>query len=201
MMRIALALAFCLRASLAAAQSNGFWQFMAPMPTARQELASAALNGKLYTLAGYDRDLHSTALVEVYDPATNTWSTAHPLPSATNHNAAAVAGGKLYSINVTTVLVYDPTTDSWMQVASTNSGHGGTPAVGVIGDKIYLAGGFAAGSTRVLEVYNPATNTWTTLAPMQVARNHCAGGVINGKFYVVGGRGSPGAGCGNDSGA
>jgi hypothetical protein len=28
---------------------------------------------------------------------------------------------------------------------------------------------------------------------MQVARNHCAGGVIDGKFYVVGGRGTPGA--------
>jgi len=78
-------------------------------------------------------------------------------------------------------------------VATTNSAHGGTPAVGVIDNKIYIAGGVAATSSRELEVYDPTTNTWTVRAPMQVARNHCGGGVINGKFYVVGGRGSTGA--------
>ena len=43
-------------------------------------------------------------------------------------------------------------------------------------------------SQRELEVYDPFANTWTIKAPMRVPRNHTAGGVINGKFYVVGGR-------------
>src|SRR4051812_35390828 len=68
-------------------QSNGSWQKRAPLPTARQELATAALDGKVYVMGGYDINLNSTALVEVYDPGTDTWSTIHPLPSATNHNA------------------------------------------------------------------------------------------------------------------
>lgn len=161
------------------------------MPTARQEHASAALGGKLYVLAGIDINLQSTAVVEVYDPAANIWSTIHPLPSATNHNSAAAAAGKLYSINGSVMHVYSPATDSWTQVASTNSGHGATPAVGVIDEKIYIAGGAAAGATGILEVYDPATDTWTTRAPMHIARHHCAGGVINGKFYVAGGRGAP----------
>ncbi|MEY2489987.1 MAG: hypothetical protein QOC70_1929 [Verrucomicrobiota bacterium] len=172
-------------------QSNGSWQDRAPMPTARQEFATAALNGKIYVLAGYDVNVHSTALVEVYDPDTDTWSTVHPLPSATNHNAAAVAAGRLYSIDGSTTHVYDPPSDSWILVAATPTSHYGTPAVGVIDDKIYIAGGVSGGNT--LEVYNPATNVWTRLAPMHVARNHCAGGVINGKFYVAGGRGSTNA--------
>jgi N-acetylneuraminic acid mutarotase len=183
----------CLAAVTANGQSNGSWQNRAPLPTARQELATAAFNGKIYVLAGYDINLNSTALVEVYDPATDNWSTIHPLPSATNHNAAAVAGGRLYSINGSIVHYYDPASDSWIQVAHCISAHNGTPAVGIIDDKIYIAGGVGAGTTGFTEVYDPATNVWTMLAPMHVPRNHCAGGVISGKFYVAGGRGVPDA--------
>jgi len=171
------------------AQSNGSWQRLAPMPTARQELATAVLNGKIYTMGGYGLDRRSTAVVEVYDPVTNTWASASPLPAATNHSAAAVAAGKLYSINGFITHVYNPATDSWSQAASANFGHGSTPAVGVFENKIYIAGGQGSTSTRDLEVYDPATNTWTVLAPMSVARNHTGGAFIDGKFYVVGGRG------------
>ena len=62
----------------------------------------------------------------------------------------------------------------------------------MIDGKIYVAGGDGPGSRRrEVEVYNPATNQWTILAPMNVPRNHTSGAVINGKFYVAGGR--PGA--------
>lgn len=175
------------------AQSSGFWQTLAPLPTARQELATAVLNGKIYVIAGYDVDGRSTALVEVYDPVTNTWTSAHRIPFVANHNAAAVAADKLYSLNGNTMHVYDPEMDAWTQVATANSPHGQTPAVGVFEEKIYVAGGLAATSSRALEVYDPAANTWTVRASMSVARNHTGGAFINGKFYVVGGRGSTGA--------
>jgi N-acetylneuraminic acid mutarotase len=169
------------------------WQTLAPMPAARQELATAVLNGKIYVIAGYDENGNSTDSVFVYNPATNTWASAHPLPGLNNHNNAAVAAGKLYSFGgrSSTTYLYDPTNDSWAPVATLNLGRGDTAAVGVINDRIYVAGGDPAGNA--MEVFNPAANTWTTLAPMSVARNHCGGGVINGKFYVVGGRGAAGA--------
>jgi N-acetylneuraminic acid mutarotase len=44
-----------------------------------------------------------------------------------------------------------------------------------------------------LEVYDPRADKWQVLAPMGVPRNHTAGGAIGGRFYVVGGRGSPNA--------
>src|SRR6188472_188534 len=68
--------------------------------------------------------------------------------------------------------------------------HGNTAAVAVINNKIYVAGG-TGGTQREVEVYDPIANTWTPLAPMNVGRNHCAGGTIGGQFYVVGGRGFP----------
>ena len=170
------------------------WLTLAPMPSFRQELATAALNGKIYVIGGYNENTVSTDTVEIYDPATNKWTSAHPIPFALNHNSAAVAAGKLYSFGGLSkqAFVYDPVSDTWSAVASMNSIHDATPAVGVINDKIYVAGGvnLLGTSTREVEVYDPVTNSWTGLASMHVARNHVSGGVINGKFYAVGGRGS-----------
>lgn len=174
------------------AQTGGVWQQLASMPTDRQELASAVLNGKIYVLGGLSADGISTNNVEVYNPATDSWATVQPLPLETDHNNAAVAAGKLYSLNGTRTFLYDPVGNSWSQVATMNFPHGRTAAVGVINDKIYVAGGMGTGMTqRELEVFDPLTNTWTNRASMSVGRNHCAGGVINGKFYVVGGRDTP----------
>lgn len=173
-----------------AQSSGGTWETRAPMPTARQELATAALNGKVYVIGGYNSAGESTDLVEVYNPATDTWTSAHPIPAPVNHGAAAVAAGKLYSLTGGSANVYNPETDSWAPVASMHFNHGGTPAVGVISDKIYVAGGLSNTSLRDLEVYDPSTNIWTVLASMSVARNHTGGAVIDGKFYVVGGRSS-----------
>ena len=108
---VGLRLAIVISAALAIsarAQSNGRWQTLAPLPHPRQELATAALNGKIYAIGGLNADKQSTSIVEVYDPATNQWSSAHNIPAVTNHNAAAVAAGKLYSIAGGSMVVYDP---------------------------------------------------------------------------------------------
>lgn len=170
---------------------GGMWSTLAPMPTARQEISVSVLDGKVFAIAGYNTQGESTATVEVYDPRTDTWRTAAPLPIATNHNAAAVAAGRLYAFGGTSnrTFVYNPQSNSWSDVAPMRFQHANTAAVGVINDKIYVAGGNGPNMNQTeLEVYDPAANTWTQLASMSVPRNHTAGGVINGKFYVAGGR-------------
>lgn len=177
-------------ASTGSTQAGGTWELGAPMPVRRQEIATGALSGRVYVLGGYDENGSSTNTVEVYDPITDTWTFAHPLPFAVNHNAAAVAGGLLYSFGAGAgqTYVYNANGNSWVSRAFSHYVHGQTAAVGVIDDKIYVAGGTGTPSQRELEVYDPVANTWTIKTPMSVGRNHCAGGVINGKFYVVGGR-------------
>jgi N-acetylneuraminic acid mutarotase len=178
--------------SMGRTQAGGTWEMRAHMPVYRQELATGAPNGKLYVLGGYDLAGSSTATVEVYNPVTDTWTFAHNLPYAVNHNAAAVAGGKLYSFGTGAgeTFVYDPNGDLWSAKASSHYVHSLTAAVGVIDDKIYVAGGEGTPTQRELEVYDTVANTWTIKPPMAVARNHTAGGVIDGRFYVVGGRGA-----------
>jgi N-acetylneuraminic acid mutarotase len=128
--------------------------------------------------------------VQVYNPTTDTWTSAHPLPYPVNHNAAAVAGGNLYSFGAGAgeVFLYNTNNNSWVARASSHYVHSQTAAVEVINNQIYVAGGTGTPSQRQLEVYDPVSNTWTIKAPMSVPRNHTGGGVIDGKFYVVGGR-------------
>lgn len=180
-----------------APQTGGVWKTFADMNSERQEVASAVLNGKIYVLGGLEMDAQdsnvprATRYVEAYNPATDTWAYVQDLPSANHHNAAAVAGGKLYAFGGVgkATFVYDPVNNSWTRVADTKFSHANTAAVGVINDKIYVAGGESDADKA--EVYDPASDTWTPIASMKVMRHHCAGGVINGKFYVVAGRLTP----------
>jgi Kelch motif protein len=178
---------------LAQSSGPGPWTTLAPMPLPRQEVSSAALDGKIYVIAGFNPGGGSTSDVQVYDPKTDSWTPAKPLPIVNNHNGAAVAAGRLYSFGGVSnrAFVYNPAADSWTEVAPMHFEHGNTAAVGVIDNRIYVAGGTGSGMTgNELEVYDPVANTWTVLASMAVPRDHCAGGAINGRFYVAAGRGS-----------
>lgn len=178
-------------AKLAQVPIRGGWTNLAPMPAPRQELSTAVLDGKIFAIAGFTGAGDSTNNVYVYTPETNAWTEAAPLPIANNHNASAVAAGKLYAFGGVSnrCFVYDPINNQWTDVAPMRFQHANTAAVGVINNRIYVAGGNGPNMNQTeLEVYDPAQNTWTLLAPMSVPRNHTAGGVIDGKFYVVGGR-------------
>jgi large repetitive protein len=107
------------------------WQAVAPMPTARYALAAAGLNGKLYAISGIQPDpsqsnsgVVSTA-VEVYDPASNTWTSVTPIPTGHQGGEARVLNGKIYvvggsaSFNLvrnTNIDIYDPTSNSWSTI-------------------------------------------------------------------------------------
>src|SRR4029453_8337877 len=122
------------------------WSTLAPLPTARQEISDSVLDGKVFVIAGYDANRQSTASGEVYDPRSNAWQKVAPLPIATNHNAAATVNGRLYAFGGTSprTFVYAADRAAWTEVASMRHTHGGTPAVAVIGGKIYVAGGTGA---------------------------------------------------------
>jgi N-acetylneuraminic acid mutarotase len=42
-------------------------------------------------------------------------------------------------------------------------------------------------ATRTLDVYDPANNTWKTLAPMPAPLGIATGAVLQGQLYVIGG--------------
>lgn len=58
----------------------------------------------------------------------------------------------------------------------------------VLGDKVYAVGGFN-GSLRVrtVDVYDAATDSWTTCNNMEARRSTLGVAVLNGMIYAVGG--------------
>ena len=61
-------------------------------------------------------------------------------------------------------------------------------AVAVLDGKLYAIGGFVVYSeTRVVEVYDPGTDTWSEDAPLVEVRQAMLAGVLNGRIYSAGG--------------
>jgi Kelch motif len=140
-----------------------------------------------------------------YNTATNTLTDKATPPKLTSEGVTGVIDGKLYvlpgrcsgevypnpygcvSEPIRTLFRYSPTTNfwSWKRPAPHYHPNG---AGGVINGKFYVAGGsnnFGGGpDVAALDRYDPATDTWTTLAPLPTAGS-ARGAVIQGKLFVV----------------
>lgn len=176
----------------------GTWTTLAPMPTARQEVAVAALDNRVYVVGGLGPGGEAVGTVEVYDPGANRWETRAPLPVALHHPAAAVAAGRLFVIGGYTggriswtasdaVFQYDPDGNAWTTRAPMSDPRGAL-AVAVLNDRVHAVGGTSKGLSPVHEVYDPATNRWTLAAPMPTARDHLAAVAFQGRLWALGGR-------------
>ena len=191
--------------SLSPLAASATWTLDAPMPTARRSLKAATVNGVIYAIGGYAY-VPATGLfqirpkVEAYHTASNTWTLRKALPEPLNPNGATNINGKIYVAGGQSIggfskalYVYDPTTNVWTRKADMpftvaySAGQQGT-----ISGKLYVYAGVtinpdgSAGPQRFFR-YNPATNTWATLGTPSYARTGGTSGVINGRFYLIGG--------------
>lgn len=175
------------------------WTTQASMPTAREGLGKGAIvNGLFYVIGGATRPSTSLAsgssAVEVYDPATNAWTTKAPMPTARFGMALEVVDGKIYAIGgqassgtatLSTVEVYDPATNTWSTDAAIPTARY-APASAAINHVVYVAGS-GSGNTPIATLEALQTTPWVTKASMPTGRAGPAGAFVEGKFYVVGG--------------
>lgn len=147
------------------------WVTKADVPTAVVHAGAALLNNKVYLIAGESRHGHPTNgqydLVQVYTPATDTWSAGPDIPVARNHieNSVFVHDGKIWSVSgvdssnnprgQVEVLTFNGSAwaDEGMDVPNKMVG---ASAVAVNGT-IFVMGGW-------LNTWTPANLTKTTLA-------------------------------------
>jgi N-acetylneuraminic acid mutarotase len=162
-----------------AAQS---WRPLTPMPTGRANAAAAELGGSVYVVGGFD-DEQTFDVVEKYDPATGSWSPSPRLPAARGAAAAASLGGLLYvaggSMTVgpdddeitASVVAFNPVKQSWASVAPMPTARWRLRLVAAGGQLYAIGGQSAEGNTlSTVERYDPSSNTWTTVAPMNQDR-------------------------------
>jgi N-acetylneuraminic acid mutarotase len=172
------------------------WTTRAQMLSGRWGARAGTLNNVIYVVGGVNAAGSSTATVQAYDVATNTWSTRRSLPSRrAKVNGVSEIGGKLYvsgglitsSFDVSrTLFVYDPAANTWTRKADMPQ-KSDCGVQGVIGGQLYVYAHCLVSDAHVFIRYNPATNNWTTLAAPPERHLDGDGGVISGKFYLTGG--------------
>ncbi|MEW6758171.1 MAG: kelch repeat-containing protein, partial [Acidobacteriota bacterium] len=174
-----------------------------PSPGVHMDNVVAAYGGRLFNVAGYG----SGGAVDIYDPATDSWSTGTPEPApqiayavdgATGLDASGDAVVVLFpdtTSGATTLHVYNMVTDAWTAPPLP----AGFPPAGIWAPDIvcdpasnlcYITGGATSpggGNLNTAYVYDVAANTLTPLPPFTTPRDFHASFFHNGRLCVAGG--------------
>ena len=68
-----------------------------PLPAPRNEVALAAVGGKLYVVGGSVGG-EAVPLIDEYDPASDGWRARAAMPKGLDHLGVAVVGGKIITV-------------------------------------------------------------------------------------------------------
>lgn len=157
------------------------WEEARPMPKGRCHFGTATLAGRIYLIGGmYHHDSRQVdrPLVDIYDPKTDAWSRGENLPTGHTHAEAStfVHDGRLCFLGGMAQVGRRRWIDNRITVLSPRGAweHVGqlprplsAPAAGVLGGKLYLAGGSPNGAT-------PQPGMWVRPVPTADRR---AGGI------------------------
>jgi len=163
---------------------TGDWNELATGPRL-QGLAMVAYAGKLFRIGGFtamnaegeDHDLHSQTAVAQFDPATKEWKQLPPLPEPRSSHDAAVLGHTIYVVGGWSL--HGETDSTWHSTAwKLDLGKEmlkweEMPAppfqrralsLAAHQNRLYVIGGMQSdgGPTRRVDVFDPATQKWTT---------------------------------------
>ncbi|MCR8717699.1 hypothetical protein NVV30_03195 [Pseudomonas syringae] len=197
------------------------WSAGPSMPNPHAEGVVEAVEGKIYSLGGRRaiqpdaknfRDYEDTAQSDVLDPSTKQWHRIEDAPSARNSAGGAVIDGKIYvvggrkvirqangeltQVNVATLEIYDPATNTWATKAPMPQTQG-APAAATYSGKLYVFGGeqWAPEKKAFAEgwVYDPAKDAWSALPALPTPRHGLGAGVVGNRIYFIDGATQPGA--------
>lgn len=172
------------------------WRLIADAPFARLEMAVTAHRGRIWLAGGLEPLGSATADVDVFDPASGTWSDGPTLPAAVHHAALVSDGERLVLIGgylgsgfnrpTDIVLVLQNGDDTWREgpVLPAPRAAG---AAAWDGSRIVYAGG-VEGAVRS-EVYALHGDRWELIGAMAGPREHLAATSDgDGRTWLLGGR-------------
>ena len=129
----------------------------------------------------------------------NTWTSGAAMPTARYAVATGVIGTNVYVVggaSNNSVLnvneIYNTKTNTWTTGASMPTARL-IPAAAVVNNILYVIGGCDAGcatgggAMTVNEAYDPASDTWSTKAPLPTPTDSFYGVAVKGIIYVIGG--------------
>jgi len=145
-----------------------------------------------------------TAVSELYDPTSNTWTTTGSLNTARDyHTAVLLKTGKVLAIGglptSTSCELYNAATGTWTVAASTTGTRYLNTTTLLPDGKVLVTGGASGKYPQTsAEIYDPTANTWTATGNMTIGRYaHAAALLTDGTVVVAGGYGQS-ISCGKD---
>jgi hypothetical protein len=148
----------------------------------------------VYSLGGYTAAAIST--IYEFDCNTETWSTAAAtLNHAVWRQAAATVGGRIYvfgGYDASTVVQnynqeYDPVAGTVTDKTPMPTARQFLGAVAWQDTLIYVIGGQSTGYYDIVEIYNPATDSWTNGTALPITNRSFAIGISGDTIYITGG--------------
>jgi len=179
------------------ATNTWIWHPDLPLPL-KETNGAATINNKIYVSGGTLGDNGEQSSLFMFDPATNRWTRKRDMPEETSGGMSAVSNNKLYVVtdcqgegcnpsnDIPRFYRYDPATDTWTTLPTPPNDHE-HGAAGFIGGKLYVTGGRGLGDPKQVDVYDPATNQWSSESPFGSERAYMAGLTYNAKLYLIGG--------------
>ena len=146
------------------------WEVISELPTHRNSFSTAVVDGKIYVIGG---TLFEHARGVLREPGPGIWRGP---------------------FGMSLVEVYDPETNTWQRLADMPTVRAGAKTA-VVDGKIYVMGGYAGKDNhgknfkilKVVEMYDPQTDTWVRKQDLPIRRMQFGVGVVAGKIYAIGG--------------
>jgi N-acetylneuraminic acid mutarotase len=169
------------------------WSAGMILPAARSGVATAAFNGLVYVIAGYNPVGTGHTEVYIYNPGTNSYTTGAPMTAPAGNVAGVLFNGEIYVVGGGTApgaqYAYNPTTNTWRTIAvlPTSGGTCQSDNGFVLNNELWVVGCLGLAINQQVWIYNSGTNSWRAGPPYNVDHQGPGAALFNGRGFVVGG--------------
>jgi non-specific serine/threonine protein kinase len=177
------------------------WDVLPALPTARTEVAAAAVADEVWVLGGFGTGTDAVAgshTVDVFDTESQTWRPGPDLPLPLHHAALVALGPQLVVLGgytgkdlAATSLAWTLDTSAAMPVWTPflplplpRAAH----ATATDGERIWVFGGSAGSGQLATETFVYESGIWQPVTNFPAPREYLGGAYLDGKVYAIGGR-------------
>ncbi|XP_024290264.1 kelch-like protein 33 [Oncorhynchus tshawytscha] len=175
------------------------WERLANLQEKRCNFSVVVLDEMIYAIGGYIDPETNLDSVERYCPNTDSWSFAKPLDMTLSCHAATLLDGEVFISGgfdcryhcLVSMFLYHPErgTTYLAEMSQPRAHH----CMETLNNHLYVVGGVTVDENMMsidqlaCEVYDPVSDSWSTLTPLAVSHVGAASVVLEGKIYVLGG--------------